>query len=102
MRSTLLGFIFILFVQPLWGQNNSSEIYEDWNSFASQAEVILANDTSSSVSLEELRVELSRSRSVFLNLREQGGTRLTSLKAQLAALGPVSYTHLTLPTTPYV
>ena len=82
MRSTLLGFIFILFVQPLWGQNNSSEIYEDWNLFASQAEVILANDTSSSLSLEELRVELSRSRSVFLNLREQGGTRLTSLKAQ--------------------
>ena len=90
MRSTLLGFIFILFVQPLWGQNNSSEIYEDWNLFASQAEVILANDTSSSLSLEELRVELSRSRSVFLNLREQGGTRLTSLKAQLAALGPVT------------
>ena len=88
MRSTLLGFIFILFVQPLWGQNNSSEIYEDWNLFASQAEVILANDTSSSLSLEELRVELSRSRSVFLNLREQGGTRLTSLKAQLTALGP--------------
>ena len=58
MRSTLLGFIFILFVQPLWGQNNSSEIYEDWNLFASQAEVILANDTSSSLSLEELRVEL--------------------------------------------
>jgi hypothetical protein len=67
MRSTLLGFIFILFVQPLWGQNNSSEIYEDWNSFASQAEMILANDASSSVSLEELRVELSRSRSIFLN-----------------------------------
>ena len=88
MRSTLLGFIFILFVQPLWGQNNSSEIYEDWNSFASQAEMILANDASSSVSLEELRVELSRSRSIFFNLREQGGTRLTSLKAQLAALGP--------------
>ena len=88
MRSTLLGFIFILFVQPLWGQNNSSEIYEDWNVFASQAEVTLANDTSSSLSLEELRVELSRSRSIFLNLREQGGTRLTSLKAQLTALGP--------------
>ena len=35
-----------------------------------------------------MRVELSESRSTFLELREQGGTRLRSLKAQLEALGP--------------
>ena len=88
MRSILLGFIFICFVQPLWGQGDTKEIYEDWNATAYQAELILANDASTTVSLEALRVKLSRSRSIFLDLREQGSTRLTSLKAQLAALGP--------------
>ena len=88
MRSILFGFIFICFVQPLWAQNNVTETYQEWNLIASKAEEILANNGSTTLSLEELRVELSESRSTFLELREQGGTRLRSLKAQLEALGP--------------
>ena len=125
MRSILFGFIFICFVQPLLAQNNVTGTYQEWNLIASKAEETLANNESTTLSLEELRVELSESRSTFLELREEGGTRLRSLKAQLVALGPepaedevesieisdrrtalkqqikleaVSYTHLTLPT----
>ena len=88
MRSLILGFIFICFVQPIWGQSNITKTYETWNTIAAEAEVIIANTNTSTVSLEELRQELSQNRSIFLDLREQGGTRLASLKAQLAALGP--------------
>ena len=88
MRSLILGFIFICFVQPLWGQSNITKTYETWNTIAAEAEVIIANTNTSTISLEELRQELSQNRSIFLDLREQGGTRLASLKAQLAALGP--------------
>ena len=88
MRSLILGFIFICFVQPLWGQDNLSKIYETWNTIAAEAEATITNTNATTISLEELRQELSRNRTIFLDLRKQGGTRLASLKAQLAALGP--------------
>ena len=88
MRSLILGFIFIFFAQPLLAESNINKTYESWNTTAAEAEVIIANTNTSTILLEELRQELSKNRSIFLDLREQGGTRLASLKAQLAALGP--------------
>ena len=55
MRSLILGFIFICFVQPIWGQSNITKTYETWNTIAAEAEVIIANTNTSTISLEELR-----------------------------------------------
>ena len=52
-------------------------------------------------SQDDIAANLQQARRL-LEQAAAGGARLAVLPENFAALGPVSYTHLTLPTTPYV
>ena len=62
---------------------------EAWHALATRAEGVLARDDSSQFALTRLRAELMSWRDRFLGLTNVNSTRLASIAAQLAALGPV-------------
>ncbi|WP_420002690.1 DUF3772 domain-containing protein [Arenibacterium sp. LLYu02] len=62
--------------------------FEAWQQTADRAERVLDAKRASNGALESLRVELTTYRQRFLDVGNQNGDRIKSLKAQIEALGP--------------
>ncbi|SHF43205.1 Small-conductance mechanosensitive channel [Ruegeria intermedia] len=68
--------------------DTQSEYYKRWLSTAERAEKVIAAQRASNVALEKLRSELNTYRENFNKARTANSERLTTLEAQLKALGP--------------
>lgn len=62
--------------------------YEAWEKVATRAEDALISDKASERALEELREEIVEWRRLFLEAQDENSSRIPTLQAQIAALGP--------------
>jgi len=62
--------------------------YDDWERVASRAEQVLEDRRASDIAFGELRDDVVDWRSQFLAAQSENATRLTTVRAQLQALGP--------------
>nr|WP_251363829.1 DUF3772 domain-containing protein [Epibacterium ulvae] len=65
----------------------AKEYYQSWLSTADRAEEVIDANRASTASLEELRQDLVSYRDTFRDEQSQNGERITTLQAQLDALG---------------
>lgn len=86
LRRALLGLVFCL-VLPLGALAQSEPDYDAWTKTADRAEVVLDQDWAAESALETLRAEISDYRSQFQRVQSANQERITTLKAQIAALG---------------
>lgn len=63
--------------------------YDAWRSFATQAEAVIDTGTAVDEVLNDLRAQLVTYRSRFLAAQDANQTRITTLREQITALGPV-------------
>jgi septal ring factor EnvC (AmiA/AmiB activator) len=88
LRRALLGLVFC-FVLPFEALAQSEFDYDAWTKTADRAEMVLDQDWASETALETLRAEISDYRSQFQQEQSANQERITTLKAQIAALGQV-------------
>ena len=70
------------------GASGSALDYQGWDRMAVRAESALTNGSLSNQGLETLRTELTRWREQLSGAQSANATRITTLKDQIAALGP--------------
>jgi potassium efflux system protein len=63
--------------------------YEAWAKVADRTETAIENDRASTAAFEELRSEIVGWRQTFLTAQETNAQRIATLRAQIAALGPI-------------
>jgi potassium efflux system protein len=71
------------------GASGGALDYQGWERMATRAESSISNTNFSNASLESLRAELTRWREKFQVAQTANGTRISTLKDQIAALGAV-------------
>ncbi|MFK7867779.1 MAG: DUF3772 domain-containing protein [Roseobacter sp.] len=92
MRITAVFLAFFLLVSagPLVAQGDQAadQYYEDWENLAAVAETTLERDEAPNDRLEVLRDSLEEFRADFSAAREINAPRISTLRDQIAALGP--------------
>ena len=71
------------------GSSGGALDYQGWERMATRAESAIGNASLTNVALESLRAELTRWREKFQVAQNANGTRISTLKDQIAALGAV-------------
>ena len=71
------------------GSSGGALDYQGWERMATRAESAIGNANPTNVALESLRAELTRWREKFQVAQNANGTRISTLKDQIAALGAV-------------
>ena len=75
--------------QPAAQDSPAGPDYSTWQDTATRAEDAIETGRASNVALEELRAEIVGWREAFLSAQSTNGTRLSTLRTQIEALGPV-------------
>ena len=75
--------------QPAAQDSPAGPDYGTWQDTATRAEDAIETGRASNVALEELRAEIVGWREAFLSAQSTNGTRLSTLRTQIEALGPV-------------
>lgn len=70
------------------GASSGALDYQGWERMATRAESAISNPNLSDVSLENLRLELTRWREQLQGAQSANSTRIATLKDQISALGP--------------
>lgn len=70
------------------GASSGALDYQGWERMATRAESAISNPNLSDVSLENLRLELTRWREQLQGAQNANSTRIATLKDQISALGP--------------
>lgn len=83
-RILLLVFLTALFSNVAFAQD-----FDAWNARLEQAEELLNAPDSSTDALDDIRLDLAEQRSEAQSLLEQAQSRLTDIRSQIEALGPV-------------
>ncbi len=86
----LLALVAALFFSAAiaFAQDNAELDYESWNSVATRAEQAVEDGRASDSALEDLRTEVAGWRDQFLVAQGTSSARISSVQAQLDALGP--------------
>ena len=90
-RFGLAAIAFVVFLAGgVHAQLSSTEraYYQTWLKTADRAEQVIDENRASSAALEVLRQEIAGYRQDFSNARDDKADRITTLNAQLSALGP--------------
>lgn len=83
-----LGFVLWLLLVPLWAQTDLGTDLERWDRLAERAETAIDLGRGSDALFESLRSSISDYRAEFDAARGLNGTRIATLRQQIAALGP--------------
>ncbi len=79
-------------------QDQASAIdYDAWTRLAERAETVIDAARASTPALEDLRFQLTESRSVFSDGEEENADRIATIKNQIEALGPLPTDDVTEP-----
>ena len=82
--------IWFIGAMGLWAQDALEEdSYQDWETFATRAEMVVGDDSSSDRALEILREDLVGWRETFTEGKSVNAERIATVRAQIDALGPV-------------
>lgn len=63
--------------------------YDAWDKFATSADQLISDPTTTEIELETLRTSITRWRAKFLAAQDINSARLTTIRAQIEALGPL-------------
>ncbi len=90
LRLIAAALLALLAALPLWAQEKEVPLdYEAWKTVALRAETAVENARASSQVFEELRLEITDWRSLFLTAQSDDQERIATLRSQLEVLGPV-------------
>ena len=85
----LIVAIFIALTLPAFAQDQQAPNYDAWNKVADQTEQILESNQANEARLQAIRGEVVKWRDQFKSQEGVNSTRITTLKDQITALGPV-------------
>ncbi len=85
----LIAAIVIALTVPAFAQDQQPPNYDAWNKVADQTEQILESDQANEARLQAIRGEIVKWRDQFKSQEGVNSTRITTLKDQITALGPV-------------
>ena len=85
----LIVAIFIALTLPAFAQDQQAPNYDAWNKVADQTEQILESNQANEARLQAIRGEIVKWRDQFKSQEGVNSTRITTLKDQITALGPV-------------
>ncbi len=95
LRGHLAARLAVLWLAALWlavvpalAQQGTSLDYGAWNTVAGRAESLVAGGIASVPLLEQVRGRVADWRAAFLAAQGENGARITTLRGQIAALGP--------------
>jgi small-conductance mechanosensitive channel len=90
LRGSLAVWLAALWlaVAPAVAQTSAALDYDAWNRVAVRAEALVAGGIASVPLLEQVRGRVADWRAAFLAAQGDNGARITTLRGQLAALGP--------------
>ncbi|MEC3863232.1 DUF3772 domain-containing protein [Mesobacterium sp. TK19101] len=92
MTHFLRGFAALCLTFLLWvgaGLAQTDIDYDAWTKLATRAEDVIEAGRASDAALEQLRAEIATYRETFLSAQSTSSDRISTLQAQLDALGPV-------------
>ncbi|MDF3605300.1 DUF3772 domain-containing protein [Paracoccus sp. DMF-8] len=91
MRALLAAFVglWVIFAAAVHAQETPQPDYTAWEKLAGQAEQILQSGSANDARLEAIRAEVVKWRESFRDAQGTNATRISTLKDQIAALGPV-------------
>ncbi len=87
--AALLLALFLALSLPALAQDQQAPNYDAWNKMADQAEQILETGQANEARLQAIRAEVVKWRDQFKANEGVNSTRISTLKDQIAALGPV-------------